>query len=1064
MKNISTNIVRDSGKKLDFITTPNSKMVFERIFIEEGTKSFNLIGNYGTGKSTFLWACEQVLKKKTNLFGLDNLKAFDQDYEILKIIGEEESLLRLFAINLSLVGRVNTKRIIETLENKILSGKRIVIFIDEFGKILEHIAKSGRTTDLYLLQQVAEWVNGYENKAYLVTTLHQNFSSYSEGTSASQQQEWEKVKGRYRDIVFNEPVEQLLYFASKELKLFQPNKEHARKLDELLNLVNISKLVSFNTILTKKIVEELYPLDWLSANILVQSLQKYGQNERSLFTFVNETSTVSIRRNTHIIYNVAKVYDYLVNSLPTEINNPSNSHRAQWLTAFRALERAELFFEENYELASRVIKTILLTNLFSKAGGLLDEKFLISYFRKTEDVDVKDVLDGLNKSGIIRFYSYSNKINFLEGTDIDIEQELIDVGREISSKINYSRLLKQFAVLDVLYAKRHSFEKGTKRFFEFKILESLDEVTESYDGVDGFINIISFPCKEKELIKTSMNHPDNGFVVINDTSAIEIWITKLLKYDLLIEKHSEDRNAVKLLSQERQYALELLESSTSRDLYNSGNKWIFSGEIVSVQSPKDLYSTISLVCDKIYYKTPCFDNELINRNVLSSPIVTARRALLGQLLENNIELDLGYPADKFPPDKAIYISLIRETGLHRFNQEKNIYHLSEPDRSSAFAELWSDCNEFLKSALNSKRKISELYELLSARPYKLKKGFIDFFIPVFMIVKEQDYALFYKDSDFVPFLSMDNIDLIHKKAEDFSVKAYNLEGLNINLLESYKELVGITGDRPTQATFLSVYSNFLRFIRSLDDYTLNTEKISPAARELRNAVQKSTDPETALFNSIPVALGYGDILDNPSVEKLTQYTLEIQKAIKELRGSYSELLNRIEGYVTEAFGLKHKEIVDYKAELINKILITIDINKLAKDQAILYKRLTSSLDDRETYLKSIADVILGYPVETMKDFSESVLKEQLKIYAKGLIMASNAQKFNQNNKDRKLIHFYGYDEDGTLRNYKTEIDSLKQNEEYITKINKALNGIELDKKREVIMQMLLLDIPANKDE
>lgn len=1064
MRNISTNIVRDSGKKLDFIATPNSKEVFERIFLGEGTKSFNLIGNYGTGKSTFLWACEQTLVEKINLFGLDDLKSFDQDIEIFKIVGEEESLLRLFAIELSLAGRVNSKRVIDALETKIQSGKKIVIFIDEFGKVLEYIAKSGQTTDLYFIQQIAEWVNGQINKAYLVTTLHQNFSSYSEGTSTSQQQEWEKVKGRYRDIVFNEPIEQLLFFASKELKLFEPSKEQTKKLDELLDLVNNSKLVSFNTILTTKIVEELYPLDWLSANILVQALQKYGQNERSLFTFVNETSRVSIKKNLDAIYSVAKVYDYLISSLPTEISNPSNSHRAQWLTAFRSLERAELFFEENYELASRVIKTILLINLFSKTGGLLDEKFLISYFQKTEGIDIREVLDGLNKSGIIRFYSYSNKINFLEGTDIDIEQELIAAGREFNSNLNYPKLLKQFAALDVVYAKRHSFEKGTKRFFEFKILESLHEVTESSEGVDGFINIISFPCTEIDLIEASKNYPDNGFVVIQDTSSIELWINKLLKYDLLIEKHSEDRNAIKLLSQERQYALELLGSATSRDLYNSNNKWIFSGEIKSITSSKDLYATISIVCDVIYYKTPRFDNELINRNILSSPIITARRSLFGQLLENNTKADLSYPVDKFPPDKAIYISLIRETGLHRFDKEKNIYHLSEPSKDSVFGELWADCNEFLKSALTSKRKVSELYELLAAKPYKLKKGFIDFFIPVYMIVKEQDYALFYQDNNFVPFLSMDNIDLIHKKAADFSIKAYNVEGLNINLLESYKELVGITGDRPTQATFLSIYSNFLRFIRSLDEYTRNTEKISSAAKELRNAVQRSSDPETALFNTIPVALGYGDILDNPSEEKLTLYTLEIQKAIKELRGSYSELLNRIEEYLTEAFGLKNKEMIGYKSELSEKILNTIDVAKLAKDQAVLYKRLTSSLDDRETYLKSIADAVLGYPVETMKDFSESVLKEQLKIYAKGLIMASSAQKFNQNNKDRKLIHFYGYDEDGTLRNYKTEIDSLKQNEEYIAKIEKALNGVELNKKREVIMQMLLLNVPADKDE
>ena len=74
MKNVSTNILRDAEREIDFIATPNSKEVFERIFVDKGTKSFNLIGNYGTGKSTFLWACEQVLLKKTNLFGIDNFK------------------------------------------------------------------------------------------------------------------------------------------------------------------------------------------------------------------------------------------------------------------------------------------------------------------------------------------------------------------------------------------------------------------------------------------------------------------------------------------------------------------------------------------------------------------------------------------------------------------------------------------------------------------------------------------------------------------------------------------------------------------------------------------------------------------------------------------------------------------------------------------------------------------------------------------------------------------------------------------------------------------------------
>ena len=97
---------------------------------------------------------------------------------------------------------------------------------------------------------------------------------------------------------------------------------------------------------------------------MVNALQKYGQNERSLFSFLHDSSRLSIHKNHNSFYNVSSVYDYIINSLATEINSATNSHKAQWVTTFRALERAELFFKEDYTLATKVIKTINLVNLF----------------------------------------------------------------------------------------------------------------------------------------------------------------------------------------------------------------------------------------------------------------------------------------------------------------------------------------------------------------------------------------------------------------------------------------------------------------------------------------------------------------------------------------------------------------------------------------------------------------------------------------------------------------------------------------------------------------------------
>ena len=119
--NISTNIVRDESKKIDYVVTPNTKEIFDRIFINNygANKSFNLIGNYGTGKSTFLWALEKNLNKEKIFFS--NLNPEEDsfvDYEFIKIIGENDSLLNVLGKELKLRGGFDNSKIIAALERR----------------------------------------------------------------------------------------------------------------------------------------------------------------------------------------------------------------------------------------------------------------------------------------------------------------------------------------------------------------------------------------------------------------------------------------------------------------------------------------------------------------------------------------------------------------------------------------------------------------------------------------------------------------------------------------------------------------------------------------------------------------------------------------------------------------------------------------------------------------------------------------------------------------------------------------------------------------------------------
>ena len=66
----STNIIRDEHSMFDYIVTRNAIDIFSRILFnyKSGQHSFNIIGSYGTGKSTFLWALEKHLKGETVFF------------------------------------------------------------------------------------------------------------------------------------------------------------------------------------------------------------------------------------------------------------------------------------------------------------------------------------------------------------------------------------------------------------------------------------------------------------------------------------------------------------------------------------------------------------------------------------------------------------------------------------------------------------------------------------------------------------------------------------------------------------------------------------------------------------------------------------------------------------------------------------------------------------------------------------------------------------------------------------------------------------------------------------
>ena len=978
---LSANIENGFAEGAQYIVTPNAQKAISSIVndFHTGIHSFTIIGSYGTGKSSFLLALESDLKRRVKtpyLLDANNLLG-TSDVEIMNIVGDYTELSTL--LRRSLNAEDTTNSVLDELKtyyNKSQQqGKFLLIVIDEFGKVLEHAAKNNPEKELYFLQKLAEFVNVPSRQILLLTTLHQNFSAYAKGLTETQVNEWKKVKGRFKEITFVEPIEQLLYLAAKQMQGNNYNEVPACAIS-LYELAKSTGYVSSDFLVDT--AKQLYPLDLFSAYAITTAIQRYGQNERSLFTFLASLGSISTDEK---IYNLQKVYDYVYYSFYSYLKD-ANADSMSWSSMQISIERVEgqsWDSEKQMLYAINIIKAIGLLNLFGVAGFRLSKESLADYATLAMDIpDAKNIIEKLENKKIIRYAAYKDRVMLFEGTDVDLEAEIREAGLMVSRPVAFVDELTVFFNHRISPVKAHFYQKGTPRFFDYKLFEEPTELVPKGD-TDGYIELI-FSTRKDALEEVKRFSADSEHVLIFalfiDTDNIIDHLYNIKKYNYLTDKviKKEDLVAVKEIQKLKEYEENLLNKAISDNLFSYKNRvvWIFKGEVRKVESHRDFNILLSSVCDEIYSETPVMNNELFNKHKLSGTITAARKSYLTYLIEHSNEENLGFPEDKFPPEKTIYFSLLKNTGLHQDGE------FADAPANEGFLSVWTACEDFLKSTENKARKISELIKILSTQPYKLKQGFLDFWIPTYLFIKRQDFALYDASKGaFMPEVNMEFFDLLQKHPQDFEVKKFAVDGVKLGFFNQYRRFINL-GDEfnITKDSFIETIKPFLSFYARLDDYTKYTRKFDHASTmKFRDVLAKAKDPEKAFFEDLPEALGFNQ-------EKLKQeefireYGIIIQRAIRELRSCYSRLIDRIEERLVDGFGLQSYDYNEYVVE-VRERLAHVKTYLLTDKQREFYHHVMTEYDNRTQWYQSICYTILEQRLDSLRDEQEDKLADDL---------------------------------------------------------------------------------------
>lgn len=1045
----SVNIENGLEEGYKYFVTPNVQRVLGDIVsdVQQGAHSFCIIGNYGTGKSSFLMVLEEGLREKQSVLLPNNSVFFGyHDFEILNIVGEYRPLRSVLAEKLSCTDEDVLKRL-KKLCNSVESESRgLFLVIDEFGKFLEHAAAENPEEELYFLQQLSELINDHKRKAVLLTTLHQNFGAYSARLSEAQRNEWQKVKGRFKEVVFNEPVEQLLFLAAEQNVGDERKIENERNFRSIYNMAKechyISDAFQYET------AQRTYPLDPLAAQCLTVAIQRYGQNERSLFSFLTARGNMSLYSfvpSEKLTYNLSSVFDYLVYYFYSSISDV-NIDSSQWSAVREAITRVEnrIIPDLYTEDALKIVKAVGLLNILSSAGTRLTKKDLCTYASLAMDVaDPDKVITLLDKAQVIRFAAYKEKFMLFEGTDINIEAEMKRAATIIPVSAASVDQLAEFFHKKVCLANSVYYKKGTPRYFEFVLCNEPEALIPEGD-VDGYCELViplNSKCEQrvKDLSKT---HEEAVlFAVFRNSDKIVKHLHEIQKLRYLISTIAlNDKVARTELTNILYFEQECLGNVLNASLFdNSIVAWYYHGRKVSIESQRDLNVTLSRVCEDVYPATPIIRNELFNREKVSSAISLARTNYFDDLLENNAVEDLGIPKDMFPPEKTCYMSLLKETGIHR-QDEDGMWVLGEPT-SDGVKSLFRAGDEFISSTVDKPRKISELIRLLRTRPFKLKQGLIDFWIPTFLFIKQQDFAL-YSGNTYISRITKEVIELILRRPADFQIKAFNVEGIRLEFFKKYRQFLQQDADvAVTHKSFARTYEPFLRFYLGLNAYAKSTRKFnSMETLRFRDTLATANDPEKAFFEDIPEALGYHGIVDESEKEFVEGFVQKIRGCVRELNQCYDDLIARIETSVMKEIGLpldysEYKPVIEARYATVKKHLLS------SKAKQFL-DRIMTPCDTSKEFIERIAGIVLDARLESLKDKDEESLIDNIVFLFRELDRYCGISSFDAQDGD-KLFGFGLTTSDGINENavaYRLPQSQMGRAVELENKLDRMLTG------------------------
>lgn len=1034
----SLNVERDQGSlelTNQYLLTSNALAATRRILgaVEGGVGgAWTLTGPFGTGKSAYCLFLSHLIgppKDKGTPLAIHHLRNADAmlarrsfpnatarlNYETLALSGTAEpisaavaraiahapflhkrSTTRLVAAKarrlyraLSSEDKSRTAEVLDLVDATVKSlyssyrNHRLLLMLDEAGKFLEYAAHNSASSDVFFLQQLAEYAARSEGRLLVVFVLHQDFREYAAPLTSVERAEWEKIRGRFEDIAFEEPPSQLLRFlamaseqnrASGALKAHDVARQAINQLEAGFWKLGLAPCgLERNAV--KALLTSCAPLHPLVTVLLGPLFRRVGQNERSAFSFLASDDPTAIRswsyskhEHRRRLFDLVDLYHHVIQSLGNVLLHTGDAKR--WSEAFEA-EARHPHFSPN---AVAVLRSIALLGIAARWHGVRATRDTLHYGLSErfthQAIDV--ALQELESASVVVLRQYNQTFAIWEGSDVDVESRLAEGRSRVGDLAEIAPLLCRLFRTRPVLARRHSFMTGTLRLFEVRFVEAdqLGHLAADCLHQDGQI-LIALPKRGRscELYKDDVNRFGARTLIraIRADDRLATLALELAAVDWAQRNTPElaqDSTARRELYERRRDAERQLRNLIDSLLSVSENKvagWFHLGKQVRIMNGRELNEKLSRICDKVFHAAPRLDNEIINRHELSSSAAAARRNLIQLMIDRGSEPELGLTGN--PPERSIYRSLLSAEGLCLHRKGSGTWSFRTPPKvhenraGSAYA-LFCHIEAFLHEAEQTPKSLNSLFDSLRQPPFGLRDGPIPVFVCAALLANEADVAVYY-DGQFCLSLSAPLFETLMKSPERFAVRRLRISGVTAEVFQKLGKLLGQIdlGAGGAKQRVLAIARPLLRFAASLSDYSRNTAELSPETLRIRDVLFSSKEPEEMLLTGLPSACGVRPFKakDRGRTGDVSRYVDALHAAIVELRGSLPTLQGSIRQAIADTFG-EHGDSTDGHASLQARAGALREF-AVEPDLRILLDRMAASFPESDAWVDGVASFV-----------------------------------------------------------------------------------------------------------